>query len=113
MLELGQFIKEKRESSGLSQKALGDIAGISDSEIHKIETGARKNPAWENLCKIAKALGSHPFEILQYAGYITEEELKPYISPLKGLEELNSRELQNVQLFIDFIKTQRKSADTD
>lgn len=113
MLELGQFIKEKRESSGLSLKALGDIAGISDSEIHKIETGARKNPAWENLCKIAKALGSHPFEILQCAGYITEDELKPYISPIRGLEDLNSREIQYVQLFVDFIKTQRQSADID
>lgn len=113
MLELGQFIKEKRETSGLSLKALGDIAGISDSEIHKIENGTRKNPSWENLCKIATALGSHPFEILHYAGYITDDELKPYISPIQGLDDLNSRELEYVKLFINFIKTQRQSADTD
>ena len=55
MLELGQFIKEKRESAGLSQKALGEAAGISDSAVQRIESGSRKTPGWETLCKIAKA----------------------------------------------------------
>ena len=109
MLELGQFIKEKREAVGLSQKALGTAAGISDSAIQRIEAGSRKNPGWDTLCKIAKALGIHPFEILQNAGYITAEDLKPYSQPIKGLDELNQIELRYVQLFADFIKANRPS----
>jgi len=109
MLELGQFIKEKREAAGLSQKALGAAAGISDSAVQRIEAGERKTPGWDTLCKIAKALDFHPFEILQNAGYITAEDLKPYSQPLQGLSELNQTELKYVQLFADFIKANRPS----
>lgn len=56
MPELGQFLKEKREFSGLSLKKLSSVTGISDSELLKIENGTRKKPGWEHLCKIAKAL---------------------------------------------------------
>ena len=71
MPELGQFLKEKREFSGLSLKKLSSVTGISDSELLKIENGTRKKPGWEHLCKIAKALNFHPFEILLNAGYIS------------------------------------------
>ena len=47
MPELGQFLKEKRESSGLSLKRLSSVTGISDSELLKIENGTRKRPGWE------------------------------------------------------------------
>lgn len=109
MLELGQFIKEKREASGMSQKALGEVAGLSDSAIQRIEAGTRKTPSWDTLCKIAKALDIHPFEILQNAGYITIEDLHLYSSPIKGLNILNERELCYVQLFTDFVIAQRSS----
>ena len=39
MPELGQFLKEKREFSGLSLKKLSSVTGISDSELLKIENG--------------------------------------------------------------------------
>lgn len=111
MLKLGEFIKEKRESTGMSQKALGEAAGLSDSAIQRIEAGSRKNPSWDSLCKIAKALDIHPFEILQNAGYITTEDLQPYSQPVKGLNELNERELRYVQLFADFVKAQRATEE--
>lgn len=111
MLDLGQFIKEKRESAGLSQKALGEAAGISDSAIQRIEAGARKTPSWDTLCRIAKALRFHPFEILKVAGYINDDDLKPYTQPIKGLEKLNQAELNYVQLFADFVKANKPSND--
>lgn len=45
MPNLGQFIKSKRESSGLSLKKLSSATGISDTEILKIENGTRKKPS--------------------------------------------------------------------
>lgn len=106
MLELGEFIKEKRLSAGLSFKKLSIASDVSDSEIKRIENGTRKNPSWNTLCKIAKALDFHPFEILLNAGYISEKDIHP-VSQLKGLDDLNENELNIVQLFIDFIKTKR------
>ena len=43
---VGEYIKNRRESKGMSLKKLGGACGISDSEILKIESGQRKNPNW-------------------------------------------------------------------
>ena len=111
MLELGQFIKEKREAAGLTQKELGSASGLSDSSIQRIETGSRRTPSWDTLCKIARALNIHPFEILKNAGYITEEDLMPYTQQISGLSDFTQRELRYVQLFADFIKANRPFDD--
>lgn len=108
MSNLGRIIKEKREALGLSQKKLGDACGLSDSEIYKIETGERKKPNWENLCKIARELKVHPFGFLLEAGYISESDIHP-TAKLQGLEQLNSCEIDNVQLFIDFIISKKSN----
>lgn len=109
MSKLGQLIKDKREAVGLSQKKLGNACDLSDSEIMKIENGVRKKPNWENLCRIAQALDFHPFELLLEAGYISEEDIHPNIQ-LHGLENLDSSDIDYLQLFIDFMIS-RKSID--
>ena len=96
MSNLGQFIKSKRESSGLSLKKLSSA------------TGTRKKPSWEHLCQIANALNFHPFEILLNAGYISENDIHPPLL-ISRLEDLNEQQLNTVQLFVDFIKTQKKT----
>lgn len=109
MSNLGQLIKTKREAIGLSQKKLGSACELSDSEIMKIENGVRKKPNWENLCRIAQALDFHPFELLRAAGYISEQDIHPNIQ-LRGLENLDSKDMECLQLFIDFMIS-RKSID--
>lgn len=109
MSDLGLFIKNKRQAFGLSQKRLGSACGLSDTEIMKIENGSRKKPNWENLCKIAKALDLHPFELLLAAGYISEKDVHPSIR-LRGLENLDSNEINYLQLLIDFVIL-RKNTD--
>jgi transcriptional regulator with XRE-family HTH domain len=109
MPNVGQLIRNKREAAGLSQKKLGIACGLSDSEIMKIENGVRKKPNWNNLCRIAQALNFHPFELMLAAGYISEEDIHPG-SPLNGLEKLDSRDMEYLQLLIDFMIS-RKNAD--
>lgn len=106
MLNLGQFIKERRIEMGISQKKLGEACQLSDSEIMKIEKGDRKKPNWNNLCKIAKALSFHPFELLLVAGYISEQDINPNIK-LRGLERLDNSDMDQVQLFIDFLLSRK------
>ena len=102
MSNLGQFIKNERDAVGLSQDELGAICGISDATIQRIETGKTKQPGWELLCKIAKAVKIHPFEILKESGYITDEDISPS-HRLNGLEDLDRNEFQSVQVYIDFM----------
>lgn len=102
MSNVGNLIKEKRELSRLSLKKLGLLCGVSDTEIMKIENGSRKNPNWATLCEIACALGFHPFELLLEAGYISKQDIHPNLA-IRRLDELSEEDIQIVQLFIDFL----------
>lgn len=109
MFNSGQLIKDKREAIGLSQKKLGSACDLSDSEIMRIESGVRRNPNWKNLCRIGQALDIHPFELLLAEGYISEKDIHPS-TQLHGLENLDSSDMEYLQLFIDFMIS-RKSVD--
>lgn len=102
MPTVGEMIKMRRDEKGLSQKKLGAVCGVSDSEIHKIESGGRKSPSWNTLCLIAKALDTHPFEYLLAAGYISEGDIHPS-NLINGMDQLNAEGLRNLQLFVDFL----------
>ncbi len=97
---IGEYIKERRESLNMSLKKLGDACGVSDSEILKIESGQRKSPNWTTLCKIARALGFHPFELMLKAGYISETDINPALR-LKNLNRLSMQNLAFIQTVID------------
>lgn len=102
MPNLGKLIKGRRELLGYSQKKLGHLCGLSDSEIMRIENGTREKPNWENLCRIAQALNFSPLEFLVSAGYISQNDIHP-IAQLNGLEKLSNDDIKYLQLFIDFI----------
>ena len=55
-MEIGKRIEEIRDQAGMSQSALARAVGTSQSAISQIEAGGR-NPSFEMLRQIAKALG--------------------------------------------------------
>lgn len=55
---LAERLKEARSARGLTQKALGDLVGVSQAAIQKIETG--KASQTTKLVDIANALGVMP-----------------------------------------------------
>lgn len=54
--EIGQQIKERRDTLGITQPDLAEMAGISKNTLYKIETG-QANPTLKVLNKIADILG--------------------------------------------------------
>ena len=97
---IGDFIRERRELMNMSLKKLGEACGISDSEILKIESGQRKSPNWTTLCKVARPLGFHPFEVLLKAGYICESDINPILR-ITGLNRLSADDIEVVQSVVD------------
>jgi len=71
-LTLGQYIKELRVSKKMSQNELGDLSGVSVSEISRIESGQRQNPSPHILRAIAPYLDIKMEELMSAAGYTTE-----------------------------------------
>jgi transcriptional regulator with XRE-family HTH domain len=49
-------LRELREQAGLTQKQLGQQAGMSERAIAQWERGIRE-PGWSNIIALAKALG--------------------------------------------------------
>ena len=54
--EIGKKIKERRDTLGITQPDLAEMAGISVNTLYKIETG-QGNPTVKELNKIAEILG--------------------------------------------------------
>src|SRR3954454_2975596 len=54
---IGEELREARLGVGLTQRALGDIVGLSHSEISRIERGLVAGVAYETLVIIDSALG--------------------------------------------------------
>lgn len=53
---LGSRIRALRKRAGISQEALADLAKLDRTYIGGIERGER-NPSFDNLMKVARALG--------------------------------------------------------
>ena len=74
----GDMIRKYRTEKGLTQKKLGELCGIADSNIRKYESG-NQNPKIETLQKIADALDI-PVNRLLAGKFISRDELKEKLS---------------------------------
>ena len=74
----GDMIRKCRTEKGLTQKKLGELCGIADSNIRKYESG-NQNPKIETLQKIADALDI-PVNRLLAGKIINGDELKEKLS---------------------------------
>ena len=102
MESIGQIIKKKREEKGYSLKKLGDICGISDSEVMKIENDARKKINWNSVFQICKELSLNPVELLVISGVINRKDLA--LEPVfKNIDSLDNEQKRSVQQYIDFL----------
>lgn len=77
----GNMIKKYRKEKGLTQKKLGELCGIADSNIRKYESG-NQNPKIETLQKIADALDVNIYSLLNI------EVEKGFIKPTNSLDFL-------------------------
>ena len=62
-MTIGEIIRRTRKDKNMTQKQLGEAAGIAEPTIRKYESN-RLNPTRETLHKIATALGVHEIALL-------------------------------------------------
>lgn len=56
VLELGNFIRDRRKNLGITQPHLAELAGVSKNTLYKLENG-QSNPSWEVVEKLIDVLG--------------------------------------------------------
>ncbi|ECD7245092.1 helix-turn-helix transcriptional regulator [Salmonella enterica] len=72
---LAERLKEARNARGLTQKALGELIGVSQAAIQKIETG--KAVQTTKLVDIARALKVRPEWLGSGLGAMTDDTIPP------------------------------------
>ena len=73
MRDLGEFIRDQRNTARLSLRKLSEAAGISNPYLSQIERGLRK-PSAEILQQIAKALRISAETLYVRAGILEERD---------------------------------------
>lgn len=112
MNNIGHFIKERRLAKEWSKRALAEKAGISHSEVHRIENGERINPSVPVLNALADALGIPKEDILRQAGYIADDGNVPLIE--KVFPDLKTEKQQKTaQKIIDGLARSSDMKDAD
>jgi transcriptional regulator with XRE-family HTH domain len=91
-MTLGEFIKNRRNELGISRNALAKQAGISHTEVHRIETNERKQPSLKVLCALADALSVPQEELLKVAGYGPSDDISAVERVFPGLRTPKQRE---------------------
>ncbi|MRN57022.1 helix-turn-helix domain-containing protein [Paenibacillus monticola] len=71
--EFGDYLKQLREAKGLTINHLATAAGISGSQISRIENGLRGVPKPDTLRKIAQAIEVSYEELMEHAGYLPQQ----------------------------------------
>jgi len=59
----GKNVRSRRAAVGVSQEALADLSGLHRTYVGAVERGER-NVSLLNICRLAKALGCSPAELM-------------------------------------------------
>ncbi|WP_083515363.1 XRE family transcriptional regulator [Pseudoalteromonas arabiensis] len=96
-MKLHEKFRQARENRGLTQKELGDLVGVSQVAVMKIENGQTKNP--RKINDFARALGVN-VDWLLYSDQAINETGASYSSSSSTKAD-DVRELSNINKFID------------
>ena len=75
-MNLGDKIRELRESFGLTQGQLAGSSSVSQGYLSQLENGDVKNPSAAILLRVAQAMHVDPDELFEAAGYPTVRTLR-------------------------------------
>ena len=75
-MKLGQLLSMARENKGWSLRDLERETGISNALLSQIETGRVKQPGFQNVVKIARALNVKLDTLAQYSVADLKEVLR-------------------------------------
>jgi transcriptional regulator with XRE-family HTH domain len=106
--KLGEFLKTRRESLGLTQRSLADKLGVEASHVAFLESGRRK-PSLKLIARIADTLGLNRQEVLVLAHPEAQELLTttPLESP-KKMSRSWQRFIKNHELLTRYHVTKRE-----
>ena len=110
-MTLGEYIKNRRAELNLSRNMLAQKAGISHTEVHRIEVGDRKQPSLKVLCSLADALNVPQEDFLKVAGYSPSDDSSVVEKAFPGLQ--SPKQIETVERIADGLSRNSDLADED
>jgi transcriptional regulator with XRE-family HTH domain len=110
--QLGEYIREQRETAKISLRELAKSAGVSNPYLSQIERGLRK-PSAEILQQIAKGLRISAEALYVQAGILDQREASPVIDAILADEGLTERQKQMLLEIFESFRTQNAAAPAD
>lgn len=72
-MKFGEWLRRKRLEAALSQRQLGELAGIAPNRVSDIENGRNPNLTMETVERLYRALGdSPPWDTGRYLASLSE-----------------------------------------
>jgi transcriptional regulator with XRE-family HTH domain len=111
LAELGEFIRQQRETARLSLRRLSEIAGISNPYLSQIERGLRK-PSADILQQIAKGLQLSVETLFVRAGML--EGASDLVHLIRSDPQLDASQREAlVRVYLSFIRENRGGSAGD
>ena len=110
-MTLGEYIKDRRTELNMSRNLLAQKAGISHTEVHRIEVGDRKQPSLKVLCALADALNVPQEDFLKVAGYSPSDVSSAVEKAFPGLQR--PKQIETVERIADGLSRNSDLADED
>jgi transcriptional regulator with XRE-family HTH domain len=107
--ELGTYIRDARERSGMTLRSLEKQCGVTYATLSKIETGDIKVPTAESLQRIARSLELAYEDLAMLAGYTLPQGLPDLpIYLRKKYDELSPEEIRQVEGYVRYLRQQHQ-----
>lgn len=100
MNSLGAYLKELRDKAGITQKRAAQLAGTTDSQISRLESG-KTIPSPDILRKLIQCYDADALEMFQKCGYLNPQCLNAQCR-LHGVATLSEEDLKIIQGHIDY-----------
>ncbi|MGG5340646.1 helix-turn-helix domain-containing protein [Enterococcus sp. AZ192] len=100
-MNFGEKLKHLRESKGLGVNQLALKSGVNASNISRLENGERKDPTFETVKKLSKALGVS-------VSYFDEQENDQLTIAAHIDEDTSDEEMEEILDYIAYIKSKHR-----
>ncbi|MGK2938806.1 MAG: helix-turn-helix domain-containing protein [Solirubrobacteraceae bacterium] len=79
---LGSTLRSVRDAHGFATRELARRAGISHTQVSRIESGEVASPSREVVVRIAQALDRNPGPLLVLAGHLRDDRARLVLAPM-------------------------------
>jgi transcriptional regulator with XRE-family HTH domain len=110
---LGPTLRELREFSGKTLKAIAEPSGISTAYLQKLERGDVKSPSPKVLYGLAQTLGANYLELMRRTGYVVPggaAEGKTLAHALSS-EGLTEQEAEALTTYLQLLRQKQRQRD--